>query len=182
MESFTHIAIVTPIAELIASLGAARRFPLRVACFGEIEYRQDDPVYDTYTMPHTVALAECASLDEAIACVERYARQENFPTGEDDALGFLPQLFAVLDGEGNLVLTGEPWLHGVKWCDPVTSDDEARQVVEEASKLRAEASAEAGWDNHTTARRLSFRASVLEGRLVDPWWRQTVCAALLQAA
>lgn len=182
MESYTHIAAVPPIAELIASIGATRRLPLRVTCHGEIEYPQDDPVYGTYTMPGTVTLAECASLDESMACVERHAQQEDLPTGEDDALGFLPQLFTVLDGEGNLVLAGEPWRHGVKWCDPVASDDEARQVVEQASKLRAEASAEAGWDNHTTARRLSFRARVLEGRLVDPWWRQAVRAALLKAA
>ena len=82
----------------------------------------------------------------------------------------------------SLVLAGEPWQRGVRWCEPVASDGEAQLVVEKASKLRGEASFEAGWDNHSTARSLRFRASALEGRLVDAYWRQAARAALLQAA
>jgi hypothetical protein len=47
--------------------------------------------------------------------------------------------------------------------------------------MRGEAFFEAGWDNHSTARSLRLRASALEGRLVDAYWRQAARAALLQA-
>ena len=136
-------------------------------------------IYSTVT---TIELAQCGSLDEAIAFVEGIARQSRIVTGDDDAIGFQPRLFVVVDGEHRQVLAGEPWQRGIRWCDPVASDGEARLVVAKASKLRGEASLEAGWDNHSTARVLRFRASVLEGRLVHPDWRQTVRAALFQAA
>ncbi len=128
------------------------------------------------------SLDQCYSLDQAIACVEGIARLERIDTGEDNALDFEPRLFVVLDDEQCQVLAGEPWQRGVRWCDPVASDGEARLVVEKASKLRGEASIEVGWDNHDTARRLRFRASVLEGRLVHSDWRQMARAALLRAA
>jgi hypothetical protein len=57
-------------------------------------------------------------------------------TGEDDALGFLPRLLIVRDDEQCLVLAGEPWQRGVRWCEPVASDGEARLVVEKASNAR----------------------------------------------
>ncbi|SMH27933.1 hypothetical protein [Mesorhizobium australicum] len=182
MDTFTLISAAAPVARAIATLTAARKLPLRVDCLGEIEYPEDDPIYGSYTVPHTVELAQCASLAEAIACVERLARQDEIATGEDGALGFLPRLFIVRDGEHCLVLAGEPWRRSVRWCEPVASDGEARLIVEKASKLRGEASFEAGWDNHSTARSLRFRASALEGRLVDPSWRQAARAALFQAA
>jgi hypothetical protein len=182
MDTFTHIAAPAPVGRAVAALTAARKFPLRVVCLGEIEYPEDDPIYGFYTVPHTVELAQCASLAEAIVCVERLARQDEIATGENGALGFLPRLFIVRDDEQCLVLAGEPWQRGVRWCEPVASDGEARLVVEKASKLRGEASFEAGWDNHSTARSLRFRASALEGRLVDAYWRQAARAALLQAA
>lgn len=175
---------VTVVAEQLApesaNVAAVRRFPLRVTCLGEIEYPEDDPTYGSYTVPDTITLAACDTLDAAIACVERFARQDDIPTGDDDALRFRPRLFMIRDGEQCLVLAGEPWRYCIRWCEPVASDGEARLVVEKASKLRGEASFEAGWDNHSTARRLRFRASVLEGRLVDPYWRQAARAALLQ--
>lgn len=182
MDTFTHISAPAPVARAIAALTAARKFPLRIDCLGEIEYPEDDSIYGSYTVPHTVELAQCASLAEAIACVERLARQDEIATGEEGALGFLPLLFIVRDDEQCLVLAGEPWQRGVRWCEPIASDGEARLVVEKASKLRGEASFEAGLDNHSTARSLRFRASALKGRLVDAYWRQAARAALLQAA
>lgn len=132
---------------MIGPFASARKLPLRVACLGEMEYPQDDPVYRTYSVPDTLKLAECTSLAEAIACVEQLASLENIPTGDDDAVGFTPRLFFIRDGEGCLSLAGEPWHRGVKWCDPLASDGEAPLVVDAASKLRGEASIEVDWAN-----------------------------------
>lgn len=182
MNSFTFANAGVPVSRAVAALLASRKFPLRVTCLGEIEYPEDDPIYGSYSTVTTIELAQCGSLDEAIAFVEGIARQSRIVTGDDDAIGFQPRLFVVVDSEHRQVLAGEPWQRGIRWCDPVASDGEARLVVAKASKLRGEASLEAGWDNHSTARVLRFRASVLEGRLVHPDWRQTVRAALFQAA
>ena len=184
MNTFSSVAAAAPTARATAALAlaAARKFPLRITCLGEIRYREDDPVYGTYTVPRTVELAQCDSLDAAIASVERIAGQDRIVTGDDEAVDFEPRLFVVIDSEQCQVLAGEPSRHGIRWCEPVASDGEARLVVEKASKLRGEASFEAGWDNHSTARTLRFRASVLEGRLVHPDWRQAARVALLRAA
>lgn len=181
----TDISIATPgprTSAVIARLAIARTFPLRVTCLGEIEYVQDDPVHGTYCVVTTIDLAQCGSLAEAIATVEGFAGRDRIETGEDGAVGFEPRLFVIVDGQQRRVLAGEPWRRGVRWCEPVDSDGEARVVVAEASKLRGEAAIEAGWDNYSTARNLRFRASVLEGRLVHADWRQVARAALLQAA
>ncbi|MGV6876578.1 hypothetical protein ACUSIJ_28410 [Pseudochelatococcus sp. B33] len=182
MNTFSSANAAASVSGTVAALAAARKFPLRITCLGEIEYPEDDPIYGSYTMVHTVDLDHCDSLDEAMACVERIARQDRIDTGDGDALDFQPRLFVVVDGEQCQVLAGEPWHRGIRWCDPVASDGEACHVVEKASKLRGEASFEASWDNYCTARELRFRASVLEGRLVHADWRQIVRAALLKAA
>ena len=182
MNTFETLTASPPASLAIAALAVARRFPLRITCLGETRYPEDDPAYGSFTVVQTVDLDQCDSLDAAIASVERIVRQERIETGEDDALGFEPRLFIVLDNEQRQVLAGEPWHRGIRWCDPVASDGEARLVVEKASKLRGEASFDAGWDNHSTARGLCFRASVLEGRLVHVNWRQEARAALLKAA
>lgn len=182
MTRFTPISAVEQLARHGANVAATRRFPLRITCLGEIEYPEDDLTYGSYTVPDTITLAVCDTLDAAIACVERLVRQDDMPTGNDDALRFLPRLFVIIDGEQCLVLAGEPWRYCIRWCEPVASNGEARLVIEKASKLRGQASFEADWDNHSTARHLRFRASVLEGRLVDPFWRQAARTALLQAA
>lgn len=182
MNTFETLTAAPPASLAIAALAVAPRFPLRITCLGEIRYPEDDPAYGSYTVVQTTDLDQCDSLNAAIACIERAVGQERIDTTEDDALGFEPRLFVVLDNEQRQVLAGEPWHRGVRWCDPVASDGEARLVVEKASKLRGEASFEAGWDNHSTARELRFRASVLEGRLVHADWRQETRAALLKAA
>lgn len=182
MNSFTISTQGLRTSPAIAALAAARKYPLRITCLGEVRYPEDDPVYGSYTVVQTVELGQCDSLAEAIASVERFAGQDRFETGDDDAMGFEPRLFVIIDSEQCQVLAGEPWRRGIRWCDPVASDGEARLVVAKASKLRGEAAFEAGWDNHSTARDLRFRASVLEGRLVHADWRQTARAALLKAA
>ncbi|MGN7712587.1 hypothetical protein [Agrobacterium radiobacter] len=181
MNTFSSATTAAPTARAVAALATTRKFPLWITCVGEIRYREDDSVYGTYTVPRTIELTQCDSLDAAIASVERIAGQDRIDTGDDEALGFEPRLFVVINSEQCQVLAGEPSQHGIRWCDPVASDGEARLVVEKASKLRGEASFEAGWDNHSTARMLRFRASVLEGRLVHPDWRQAARVALVRA-
>jgi hypothetical protein len=69
------------------------------------------------------------------------------------------------------VLAGEVRAGGVFWCHPVESDAEARQVVSEASRLRADALAISRSGDDAASDALRNRARALEGRLVDPFWR-----------
>ncbi len=94
----------------------------------------------------------------------------------------MPRVVTVTDREGRLVAAGEINAKGIRWCEPVKSDGEARMVITEASRLRGEAFAQTGLENADAARRLRFAASLLEGRLVDKVWRGPARAALLQAA
>jgi len=182
MNSFSIATLGARTFPGIATLAAARKFPLRITCLGELRYAGDDPDLDSCTLIRTVELDRCSSLDEAIACVERLAGRDRIETHEGGDVIFIPRLFVVVDDEQCQVLAGEPSQHGVRWCEPVASDGEARLVVAKSSKLRGEAAAEAGRDNHSAARDLRFRASLLEGRLVHADWRQTARAALLNAA
>ena len=68
-------------------------------------------------------------------------------------------------------LTGQVWGAGIRWSEPITSDEEAAAVAKQVDDLRGEASYEAGWDNYSTAEGLRLRARVLAGRLVDPFWQ-----------
>ncbi len=182
MPTISTATVDARTSHAIAALAGTPKFPLRITCLGEIYYPEDEPTYGSYTVAHTAELDQCDTLDQAIAAVERFAKQDRIETGEDDAIGFQPRLFIVKDDEQHQVLAAEPRGRSVRWCDPVASDGEARLVVHEASKLRGQASLEAGWDNHSTARSLRFAASVLEGRLVHPDWRQAARTALLKSA
>lgn len=153
-----------------------------VNCTGKTHYPEDDPIFGTYEIEETVNLGECTSISDAIAFAEARMASDDIGPDHDDAVSFSPGLVRVVDGDQRLVLAGEVWGAGIRWCMPVTSDDEARQVADDASRLHAEACFEAGWDNYCTARRLRFQASVLEGRLVDPFWRAAARAALTTAA
>lgn len=93
-----------------------------------------------------------------------------------------PQLLAILDRDERLVLAGAASDHAVAWCHPVTSAAEARGVVTEASKLRAQAGRAAAWGEPDLVQRLRHRADLLDGRLVDPLWRAFAARALEVAA
>jgi len=93
-----------------------------------------------------------------------------------------PQLLAILDRDERLVLAGAASNHAVAWCHPVTSAAEARGVVTEASRLRAQAGHAAAWGEPDLARRLRHRADLLDARLVDPLWRAFAARALQVAA
>ena len=92
------------------------------------------------------------------------------------------QLLAILDRDEQLVLAGAASDHAVAWCHPVTSAVEARDVVTEASQLRAQAGRAAAWGEPDLAQRLRHRADLLDGRLVDPLWRAFAARALQVAA
>lgn len=93
-----------------------------------------------------------------------------------------PWILAILDREARLVLAGAVTDHGIGWCPPVLSAAEARATVSEASDLRALALHAANWREPGLARRLRYRADLLEARLVDPLWRAFAARALEIAA
>ena len=93
-----------------------------------------------------------------------------------------PRILAILDREGRLVLAGATNDGGVAWCHPVSDAAEARAVVSEASRTRAQAIRAAKWHEHGLARRLRHHADLLDARLVDPLWRIFAVRALQIAA
>ena len=93
-----------------------------------------------------------------------------------------PQLLAILDRDERLVLAGAASDHAVAWCHPVTSAVEARDVVSDASQLRAQAGRAAAWGEPDLAQRLRHRADLLDARLVDPLWRAFAARTLQVAA
>ncbi len=167
----------TPIARIAATLGAACQLPLRIICLGEAHYLDGDQGSCAYSAPRTVMLSEADSLAGAMASVQLLACQGRFGAIDDSAVGFTPRLFMILDDEQRQVIAGEPDGRGIRWCEPVASDGEARSVVAEASKRRGEALREAAANRHDVARTLRLRAAVIEGRLVHPDWRQAARAA-----
>lgn len=168
----------TSLSRTIAMLAHARKFPLRVACIGEVHYLDDESAADDFCAARTVVLGECGYLDDAMAFIERLSRQRRVDIRDDSAVRFSPRLFTVQDDEHCLVIAGEAGPNGVRWCDPVASDGEARRVVEAASKLRGQAFRETGSGNHSAASALCFRAAALEGRLVHADWREPAQSAL----
>ncbi|PZR87556.1 MAG: hypothetical protein DI537_25910 [Stutzerimonas stutzeri] len=172
----------TVAARASAAPTTAPSLPLRITCLGEAQYRDGDPASCAYSAPRSVTLATADSIVGAIAAVAFLAHQDELNIRDDSAVSFTPRLFVVVDDEQCQVLAGEPDGHGVKWCEPVASDGEARLVISQACDLRREASCAAAAEHHREARSLRFRASALEGRLVHPDWRQRARAALLHAA
>lgn len=161
---------------------ARRVSQFSVCCKGQAKYPEDDPIYGTFSMENVVDLGAFDSLDQAIAVIEVRTARDDIEAASEDAMSFSPRLFKISDDNGRLVLAGE--VHGdtVSWCIPVVSDEEEEQLSAKIEALHAEASFELGWDNFSTAKRLRFQASVLEGRLVDPLWRNAARAALPMTA
>lgn len=169
---------VTASQRLDSSPIAVGGLPLRIACLGEVRYLDGDPTSCSYEAPRIFELVHVDTLAGAIAAIERLARQDRLYIRDDSAIGFKARLFIVRDDDDCQVLAGEPDGHGIRWCEPVASDGEARFVVAQACRLRAEAICEANADHHAEARALRFSASVLEGRLVHADWRVTTRIAL----
>ena len=183
-SSFPVVAQSIPMvpSRAVAALTAAPSSPLRITCLGEAHYGDGDPASGTYSAPRNVALATAASIVGAIAAVEALAGQDRIDIQDDSALAFTPRLFIIIDDDHCQVLAGEADGRDVKWCEPVTSDGEARMVIAQACALRREASRALTAQAHTEVCSLRFRASALEGRLVHPDWRQRARVALRRAA
>jgi hypothetical protein len=115
---------------------------------------------------------------EAMALATSRATCDEIAASRDNALRLAPQFVTVVDAEHRLALAGEVRGGLICWCAPVGSDAEARVVVLEASRLRAQAAAAA---DRSIAEAFRLRARLLEGRLVDPFWREAARSALDQA-
>jgi len=87
-------------------------------------------------------------------------------------------LLTIFDLDERLVLAGATMDGGVAWCHPVRSDAEARAVAQEACALRGQAMRREQGHGGGSAQELRWRARLLDGRLVDPFWRSAACQAL----
>lgn len=176
---FLDLPLVDP---PVRSAPARRVSQFSVSCEGQAEYPEDDPIYGTFLTESVVDLGAFDSLDRAVAVVEARTARDDIGSAPEGALSFSPRLFKISDDDGRLVLAGKVRGDTVSWCIPVVSDEEAEQLSAKIEALHTEASFELGWDNFSTAKRLRFEASVLEGRLVDPLWRDAACTALPMTA
>lgn len=161
----------------IRPLGLADIYPLMLSCEGRVQYREDH-CYGTYQVGLTIHLGEQHRIKDAISTAALILAHDSFSLDDDEALGFWPDLFVVRDQMQRLVLAGQAWGRDIKWCEPVASDDQIARVRAEVDQTYEEASFEAGWDNHETARQLRRRAKVLKGHLVDVAWRARARNAL----
>ncbi|MDQ2067212.1 hypothetical protein Q9295_12605 [Xinfangfangia sp. CPCC 101601] len=166
------------ISQALAQLQLAQRYPLTVSCSGEARYL--DPELEQWAFERSVDLGTCDSLVDAMMLVSTRLGSGEIACGDDPALGFTPQMIAVLDAEHGLVLAGEVSNRHVTWCQPVASDTEARAVVTLACRQRAEAQHLTDLGRHAEASGLRRQAAATEGRLVDPFWRDAAQLALLQ--
>lgn len=173
-------AAFAPIGKIVAQqvlprLRHARRLPLRISCVGTATYEvgSDAEVFD-----HAVTLGERPSPEEAMMLASQRVARGDFPIGSDGTLHFRPRVMVIQDSEYGLVLAGGIRAGIILWQPPVASDAEARRIVTEASRLRGMAFAASGGSDAASARDLRFRASLLEARLVDPFWRATAAELL----
>jgi hypothetical protein len=165
-------------SETLAHLRRAQRLPLSVICHGLA--RWDAPDIDHIEVERAVELAQANDVAAAVVfAVDHLARGIHASTHDPD-LRFASQFVAVTDADGGLVLAGEVRAGSVVWCHPVASDAEARQVVTEASRLRAEAAAISERGDGTVSDALLNGARALEGRLVDPFWRSSARAEIVR--
>lgn len=173
-------AAFAPVGEIVARqvltrLHHVQRLPLHISCIGTARY---DGLGDTDSFDRTVVIGECPSPeDPMIFASQRVARGE-VRIGSDDTLRFRPRIMVIQDNDQGLVLAGEVRAGIVLWRQPVGSDAEARRVVIEASRLRGMAFAASGRGDAASARDHRYRASLLEARLVDPFWRETAAELL----
>ena len=166
------------ISQALAQLQLAQRNPLTVTCSGEARYL--DPDLDQWAFERSVCLGTCDSLVDAMMLVSTRLASGDIACGDDPALRFTPQLIAVVGADQGLVLAGEVSNRQVTWCQPVTSDAEARAVVTLACRQRSEAQHLADLGRHAEADLLRRGAAATEGRLVDPFWRDAAQLVLLQ--
>ncbi|MGY4752705.1 hypothetical protein ACVNHC_22820 [Pannonibacter sp. Q-1] len=169
-----------PIGEIVAQqvlprLRPAQKLPLRISCIGIASYDESDHV-DSFD--RTLVIGQGLSPQEAMTIASQRVARGDFRISPDDAPRFRPRVMVIQDRELGLVLAGEVRSGIVTWQQPVASNAEARRVVTEASRLRGMAFTASGRGDAATARDLRYRASLLEARLVDPFWRETAAELL----
>lgn len=148
--------------------------PFTLFCVGEVIV--DAPGLGSYPQQVTILLGRFRRFADAFACAKRRGRQHDLCV---DALsGFTPNLLIIEDAQKRLCLAGQITPTGLASCDPVISDTEARQVMQDAMQLRSRA---ADLSDPIAARALRFHVAALDGRLVDPVWRSQPIAQV-QAA
>lgn len=157
------------VRDTLAHLRLADRLPLRVPCLCLAHW--DDPALNQLQIEREVELGTSGSLARAMVEVVSAITSGNIAADRDPDLRLAPQFVTILDAEGCLVLAGAVQSGRVRWCNPVRSDAEARQVVGEACRLRTKARTAEDAGNAEGAEVLRARARELEGRLVDPFWR-----------
>jgi hypothetical protein len=158
--------------DLLPALQGARRLPLRVSCLGNISPDDADAPRD-----HCLPLGEVTCAEEAMRLAARVVSKGDYP-GAVARPGFQPRLAFIEDRAHGLVLAGAIRAGIILWQPPVASDAEARRIVTEASRLRGQAFAVDGRGDGETVRTLRDQASLLEARLVDPFWREEAAALL----
>ena len=164
------------IGGVLAHLRLADRLPLRVSCRCRAHW--DDPALDQLWINREVDLGSCDDLAAAINPARKAVASGPVDAGRDAALRLAPQFVTILDAEHCLVLAGEVQAGSILWCVPVISDAEARRVVNEACGLRAKARAATDAGDPASAAALLTCVQALEGRLVDPFWRDLAVAAV----
>lgn len=168
-----------PIGAILAShvlpaLQRAQKFPLRISCIGTASYDgMESEAFD-----QNVSIGECPSPEDAMSVASLRIARGDIRVGTDDMLRFRARMIVIQDSDQGLVLAGTVRAGIILWQQPVASDAEARQIVTEASKLRGAAFAAAGRGEHGPARDYRYRASQLEARLVDAFWRETAAELL----
>ncbi len=174
--SLPRHATFTPIGAIVAQqvlprLRHAQKLPLRISCIGIVSY---DESGDVGSVDRTLVIGQCPSPEEAMTVASQRVARGDFRISPDDTLRFRPRVMVIQDRDLGLVLAGEVRAGIVIWQQPVASDAEARRVVTEASRLRGIAFSASGRGDAASARDHRARASLLEARLVDPYWRATV--------
>lgn len=164
------------IGGVLAHLRLADRLPLRINCRCVAHW--DDPALDQLCFEREVDLGIFGDLAAAMIVARTAVTSGLIAAGRDPALRLAPQFITILDAEHCLVLAGEVQAGLIRWCAPVDSDAEARRVVADACGLRAAARATTDVGDPASAAALLTRARSLEGRLVEPFWRDLAAAAV----
>jgi hypothetical protein len=164
------------IGGVLAHLRLADRLPLRISCRCRAHW--DDPALDQLCFEREVDLGTCGDLVAAMIVARKAVASGQIDAGRDPALRLAPQFITILDAEHCLVLAGDVQAGLIRWCAPVDSDAEARRVVREACGLRAAARGATDVGDPAFAAALHTRARSLEGRLVEPFWRDLAAAAV----
>jgi hypothetical protein len=166
-----------PIGQILAhdvlpALQGAQRLPLRVSCLGSI-----DPDDADAPRERCLALGDVTCPEEAMRLADLSVSRGDYP-GAVALPAFQPRLVVIEDRTQGLVLAGAIRAGIILWQPPVASNAEARRIVTEASRLRGQAFTAEGRGDRKTASTIRSRASLLEARLVDSFWRATAAALL----